>query len=121
METFIFYDNNDDNYDIDYFIELCKRNISKYNIIEDIKKNLINGIFSELIYNIVFENKQDLLVFTDIITYQITTTNNQKNNVYNNISIINLTECENELRNHYNIRNNENLLIFKYDFFLKNI
>ena len=111
--------NDNSNYDINYYIKLCKRNISKYNIIGDINENLINGNLSKLIYNNVYKNKQDLLVFTDIITYQITTIYNQKNNAYYNISTINLEECEKKLINHYKISNNENLIIFKYEYFLR--
>ena len=111
--------NDNSNYDINYFIKLFKRNISKYNIIGDINENLINGNLSKLIYNNVYKNKQDLLFFTDIITYQITTIYNQKNNAYYNISTIDLEECEKKLINHFKISNNENLIIFKYEYFLR--
>ena len=111
--------NDNSNYDINYYIKLCKRNISKYNIIGDINENLINGNLSKLIYNNVYKNKQDLLVFTDIITYLITTIYNQKNNAYYNISTIDLEECEKKLINHFKISNKENLIIFKYEYFLR--
>ena len=56
-----------------------------------------------------------------IIKYQITTSFNQKNNKYENISTINLELCEDKLKYEYNISQNDSLLIFKYDYFIKEL
>ena len=53
---------------------------------------------------------------------QITSINNQKNNEFNNISkIIIDPECEKILQNEYNISKDDNIIILKYDYFIKGL
>jgi len=88
---------------------------SKENIINSIKKNIMNGNIKSLIENVANEEKQDLTVDYKDAIYQITSSDNQNNKVYNNISTIKLGECENKLKDYYNLSQSENLLIFKVD------
>jgi len=65
------------------------------------------------------EEEKDLILYGNNITYQITSTYNQLNDEYNNITVINIGECEKLLKEKYNIKNDENLIIFKVDYFLE--
>ena len=89
-------------------------------MINNIKKELINGAMDSIIANITKGDKNDLVIKNKDISYQITSSDNQKNNVYNNISSIILGECENILKKKYKINENLSLLIFKIDYFKPN-
>ena len=87
-------------------------------IINNIKNNIINGNIN--LSNLIEGDKEDLLLKTNNILYQITSTENQKNNEYNNISTIDLGECENLLKNHYNLSENQSLIILKIEYYKNN-
>ena len=97
--------------------ESKNEDISKDDIINNIKNEITNGGMDTLVSNIIREKKDLVLKDEDVTIYQITTSDNQNNNEYNNISTIQLGECENKLKKHYNIANNESLLIFKIDLY----
>jgi hypothetical protein len=103
----------------EFLIKACKENDTsledKENIINSIKKNIINGNIKSLLINITNEEKKDLTVENDGAIYQITSSDNQKSKKYNNISTLKLGECENKLKSYYNISKDESLLIFKVD------
>ena len=102
----------------EFLNKTCKENDTsledKENIINSIKRSIVNGNIKSLLINVTNE-KQDLTVEQDDAIYQITSSDNQKNKIYNNISTLNLGECENKLKSYYNISIDESLLIFKVD------
>ena len=90
----------------------------KDKIIDDIRKEIMNGdSMDKLINNLYNGDKNDLVIEDDNIIYQITSTENQENNDNINISTINLGECGKILKNEYNISKNQSLIIFKIDYF----
>ena len=99
---------------LDFFNEICTINYENIKAKETIIKTIIDEI------NALKMNKEekDLIIYGNNITYQITSSYNQLNNEYNNITLINIGECENILKKKYNIKNDENLIIFKVDYFL---
>ena len=104
--------------DINYFKYLCKINdnsMTKDDIINRIRDEIIKGKLNQLIEYIIEQQKDDLLADENEIKYQITSTYNQNNKKYYNISTINLGECASLLRSNYNISNDTDLLIFKID------
>ena len=102
-------------------IEERKLNISKDDIINNIKEDIINHKIDYLLSNVTEGNKEDLYIKDEDVLYQITTTDNQNNNNYNNISKIKLGECENILKKIYNIDRNLSLIIFKIDYYLEGL
>ena len=105
---------------IELFNNKCKlknNNIKIYEqIIMNIKDEILNGTLDELIYKIINNDKEYLIIENNDIKYEITKTDYQKNkNEYLNISIIRLGECENKLKKYYNINEKESLIIFKID------
>ena len=88
-------------------------NYTKEEIIENIKENLINENYEDIINEI--SNGNDLVIEDHEIRICITSTENQKNNKNNNITLINLGDCEKELKEYYNISNNNSLIIYKID------
>ena len=82
---------------IELFNNKCKlknNNIKiKDEIIMNIKNEILNANLDELIYKLINNDKEYLIIENNDIKYEITTTNNQKNNnEYLNISIIRLDE-----------------------------
>ena len=66
------------------------------------------------------EEKKDFIIKDENEIYQITSVYNQNNKNYNDSEItIYLGECENILKKGYNINNNEDLIIFKMDYFIE--
>ena len=90
-------------------------------MIEMIRNDIVNGQIDQLLENVINENKIDIYKYDNNIKYQITSSFNQKNKAYENISIIDLKDCENQLKYIYNISLNDTLIIFKYDYILKEI
>ena len=88
-------------------------------IIEDddilltIKNALKTGSLDDILSSVI-EGKEDLVLETANIIYQIISSNNTSNDK-KNISIISLGECENILKSHYNISEEQSLIIFKID------
>ena len=54
-------------------------------------------------------------------TFTITTPSNQRNNTSNNVTLINLGQCENILKEEYNISEEDNLYIFKIDYYIEGL
>ena len=90
-------------------------------MIEMIINDIVNGQIDQLLENVINENKIDIYKYDNNIKYQITSSFNQKNKAYENISIIDLKDCEDQLKYIYNISLNDTLIIFKYDYILKEI
>ena len=89
-------------------------------VLGNIKRILNNGID---INNI--NNGYDISFSINNVIYTLTTTSIQKkkeknNEIYND-SIINLGECEYKLKEKYNISEDNDLYIFKLDFFINSI
>jgi hypothetical protein len=84
-------------------------------IIDKIRNDLLNGKIKSL--KIVTLNHNDLLIKDGNIVYQITSSFNQINNKYENISTINLGECERKIRDIYGLDDNEELIIFKIEYY----
>ena len=99
---------------LDFFNEICTINNENIKAKETIIKTIIDEI-NTLKMN---EGDKDLIIYGNNITYQITSSYNQINDEYHNITSINIGECENILKKKYNIKNDENLIIFKVDYFL---
>ena len=91
-----------------------KNNLTKDQIINNIKNSFLNG--NTNLYNILQNNNNNLLLRENDIIYQITTLQNLNEN--NNISTINLGNCENILRTIYDIDKSIPLPIFKVDYFM---
>jgi len=102
-------------------IEEKELNLSKDNIIDNIKEDIINHKLDYLLSNVIEGNKEDLYIKDEDVLYQITTTDNQNNNSYNNISTIKLGKCENILKSIYGIDENQTLIIFKIDYYLEGL
>ena len=99
---------------LDFFNEICI--INNDNI--KAKETIINIIRDEINTLKINEKEKDLVIRGKNITYQITSSYNQLNGENNNITSIDIGKCENILKKKYNIKNNENLIIFKVDYFL---
>ena len=95
--------------------------LNKDDIIKSITKEIINGNMNSLLNNLINGTKEDLVVETEDMKYQITTTENQKNKEYNNMTTINLGECENNLKDKYGINQNLSLIIFKIEYNMKGL
>ena len=106
-----------------YVTELFNNNIININITKDemqnnIKEQIINGNLDELINQLVDNTKEDLIIEDNDIKFEITITKDNYNE-YKNISIIKLDECEDILKNFYNISKDESLIILKTDIYEK--
>ena len=107
---------------IDYFSGICQIYSEaplyiKSNMAENIRSNILNKNLNSLITNKIYGEHSDLLMREGNIVFQITSSYNQMYNDYENISIINLGECESRIRDFYNMDNNENLVIFKIEYY----
>ena len=102
-------------------IDEKEKKISKDNIINNIKEDIINNNIDYLLSNVIDGNKEDLYIKNEDVLYQITTTYNQNNNIYTNISSIKLGECEKILKSIYGIDENLSLIIFKIDYYLEGL
>ena len=105
----------------DFFNQFCKiknaeNQQAKENLLKNIEDQITDGSLDELISNVINNEKEDVIIESDNILYQITSTYNQNNKVYKNISSFELGECEEILKQKYNISNNETLLILKVEY-----
>jgi len=98
-----------------------KMNISKDDIINNIKHDIINHNIDYLLSNVTERFKEDLIIKNEDVLYQITSTENQNNKNYTNISTIKLGECENILKGIYGIDENLTLIILKIDYYLEGL
>ena len=100
---------------------ICKgRNnslIIKTNIINNIRKDIEEGNLDSILSDVKNENKNDIEIYEDDITYQITSSYNQNNKQYDNTSMLQFVECEKKLKSIYDINDNETLIIFKVDIY----
>ena len=99
---------------LDFFNEICTINNENIKAKETIIKTIIDEINTLKMNN----EEKDLIIKGKNITYQITSSYNQLNDEYNDITSINIGECENILKKKSYIKNDENLIIFKVDYFL---
>ena len=95
--------------------------IKNDNMISLIKNDISDGKLNNLLENVLNENKIDICNSDGNVIYQITSSFNQKNKIYGNISTLNLEQCEDDLKNNYNINPNDTLIIFKYDYYIREI
>ena len=92
------------------------------NIINKIKNEIKNGLMNSLLDNIYENNnKNDLLVKYNNITYQLTTSYNHNSKIYNNAASIDLGECENILKEKYKLNQNKSLIIFIISYFIEGL
>lgn len=76
---------------------------------------MINVISNEI--NSLFQ--KDLIINYERETYHVKTTDLQKNQDLNNETTIYLEDCEKKLREVYNMSDDEELIIYKMDYYLK--
>ena len=104
----------------DFFKNECSP-IKYDNMISLIKNDINEGRLNNLLEDVLNKNKIDIYNSYENIKYQITSSFNQKNKIYENISTLNLEQCENDLKINYNINPNDTLIIFKYDYYIREI
>ena len=106
-----------------FFKKICSIDNNNPEMIDEMVKNIKEDIKNKnidyLLSNILYGDKNDLLIIDNLTIYQITSTENQNNNEYNYTSTIKLGECENILKEKYNISQDISLLIFKMEYFIK--
>ena len=87
-------------------------------IIYKIKNNEMNSIISDIIN----KNKSDYIIKNNDMTIQLTSISNQNNILNNNLSTIIINqECEKILKNEYGIKENETILLLKYDLYIEGL
>ena len=91
------------------------------NIILNISSHLKDNSLYNILNNVTNEYKKDIIIRGNNIIYEITSSYNQNNKEYENISTIDLGECENILKKQYEIEENETLIIFKIDYFIRGL
>ena len=106
----------------DFFNKICRISNHTIQAKEYIINNIINEITNNLLDNLINnlnEENSDIIIKDKNEIYQLTTSFNQKNNLYNDISTINLEECEKILKEKYFINNEQNLIIYKMEYTIK--
>ena len=96
----------------DLFGNKCK---IKEDIQTFIREEITKDSLDELIYLLLDNQRDNLIVEDNNIKYEITSTNDNNYNEYKNISSIKLGECEKNLRDKFGISEEESLIIFKKD------
>ena len=122
-------ENNEINYDNichskDFFQKICK--INSENIEERVKMiNIINneimdGSLNELLLN-AKENKSSLSIVEFNEIYEISFLSYRNENAKNNniSSLINFGQCQKRLKKQYHFNDNEELILFKMEYFIK--
>jgi len=108
---------------IDFFNNECiinnKSIEAKETMIGIIENDILKNEMDTYLSDSLFDNKKDLIVYDDKDIYQITSTFNQNNKEYTESSTINLGECGNILKQENNINNDEELIIFKMEYFIE--
>ena len=107
----------------EFYNKICiinnKNILSKEKMVDIIENNIIDGLLTLLLEDVLNNNENDLIEKDISEIYQITTSKNQNNKEYNNgETIINLGQCENLLKERFGLSNDETLIIFKVDYFL---
>ena len=109
----------------DFFNQMCKiknedSQKAKDVLIKNIEKEIMEGSLDELLFNVIMDEKNDLIVKTENILYHITSSYNKtiKNNkIYSNISSLELGECEAILKEKYIISDKNSLIILKEEYY----
>ena len=103
----------------EFLMEECKlNNNANKTAQDDIAKKIKEGIEGknlEEILNNIKEDKNDYIIESSDIKYQLTTSDNQNKNEYDNMTTILLGDCEERLKIENHIDPDETLIIFKYD------
>jgi len=106
---------------INFLNNICKINNNDIDceddIINKIRKAILDGLFDSLIEEDIIKNNKDLYTENHNIIYQLTSTYNQNKNEYINISKVNLGECEQKLKSHYQIEDEGPLIMFKIEYY----
>jgi len=106
---------------VNFLNNICKIDNSDINckddIINKIRKAILNGLFDSLIEEEIINKNKDLYTEKDNIIYQLTSTYNQNKNEYISISKADLGKCENKLKNHYHIEDEDPLIMFKIEYY----
>lgn len=109
---------------IDFLDDTCTINNfnsqSEGTIITNIINGIQEGLIDDLLDQMIYENKTDIIKILNNTVYEITTSSNQNHNDYVSVSSIKLGECENILKKINLIPYNETLIIFKTEIFKKN-
>ena len=106
---------------VEFLNNICKINNNDINckddIINKIRKAILNGLFDSLIEEAIMNKNKDLYTEKDNIIYQLTSSYNQNKNYYINISTINLGKCEKKIKSHYHLEDENPLIMFKIEYF----
>jgi len=126
FETSSIIENSKPNCNILNYLSLkCIKNkvnsVIKETFIDNLFDDLKNKSFSSLLEEVINEEKKDITTIFNNTKYQITSSFNQMSKIYEGISNINLNFCENKLKELNIIDKNDTLLIFKVDYYLRNI
>ena len=97
----------------DFFKKVC---IMRNENIETIEY-MVNIISNEIANNVYSFIEQESVINYQHGTYHVTTTQNQLMDLENNDTRIILNECENILKEKYGLNSNEDLIIYKMDYF----
>ena len=132
---------------VNFFYNLCgirnNNNHAKDIMIKNIEDEIIDGSLDIILYGLLNEDINNIIMKENDVSYQIILSNNKYNqsnqkdqntindysrisninnkiNInYDNISIVLLEECEDILREKYNINKNISLIIFKVDYHIE--
>ena len=96
-------------------------NVDMQNIVYFVTKKIKEGELDLLLTNNANKLMNDYILKGDNIIYQSTSTFNQNNKEYQNLSTILLNKCEEILKNKYKIKKEDNLIIFKYEYYISGL
>jgi hypothetical protein len=125
-ETSSIIENSSPNCNILNYLSLkCVKNkvnsVIKETFVDNLFNDLKNKSFSSLLEEVISDQKKDVTTVLNNTIYQITSSFNQVNKIYESISTINLKLCEIRLKDMNIIDKNDTLLIFKIDYYLRQI
>ena len=102
----------------DYGIKYLTNN-SLY-FLDEVMKNIQDDSIN--LYNTSgIDNGSDEIIKVGEVTYTLTKTKNQKDQINDNVTTIDLGKCEEGLKKIYNISQDDNLYIFKIDYYIESI
>ena len=116
-------DNDNNICDINkYLKKLCKINIQnnedKVKFNENIIKEIINGSLDDILFSIV-NDKKNIIIVEGNERYEISTLSNQMDIEYDNLTLVVFGKCENILRKQYNISEKDEIIIFKVEHYIQ--
>jgi len=88
-----------------------------YQFLDLIRDDISLGLLDEIIFQKLYEEKQDMMIKERDIIYQISSPKIQEKNEYNDTSNIVFGDCEDKLKKENNIPSNLSLIILKIDYF----